>query len=800
MAYELLGKNFTPPDIQAKVTGKAKYAEDFRVDGMVFCKLLTSPMPHARVTSIDPSEALAMPGVLGVLTADEVPSFPEPSETILTNEPAFVGHPILAIAAETEELAADALEKIKIVYEELPFTVDPLQSLYPGGPDARTTGNIANPGIDTKRFKWTARDFAAAADGQMPIGEPVREWSFGDVEAGLQSAKLVLDESFVTQGLSHHSLESRTALAYWQNGKCHLHASSQSQSLPVPGIARFIGIEPEELVFIAEFCGGGFGSKGGAYPIVAVPALLSKKIGRPVMMRISRHEEYYLGSARAGFQGRAKIGFRADGRVTAVDLYIVQENGPNTGFNDWLSAADAVSIVYQPAAMRFRGVPVMTNTPPRGPQRGPGQNQIAMAIEPLIDKAARQLGIDRLEIRRINAPDDKGKIGAMQGGLTSAHLREALEQGAEKFGWEARRARSGQRNGTKVTGVGVGTAFHTAGGNGFDGLVRLAPDGKLYIHTGVGNLGTYSHTATSRVSAEVLKMSWENCVVVRGDSSKHLPWNNGQFGSNTSFTMTRTNFAAATDAVAKLKEIAAKDLGGAAADYDIGGEKVFKKSDPSKSLTYAQAAQRAIELGGKFDGHENPTDINPMTAAAATMLAGSGLIGVAKDNLPITAQPAAFVAGFCQIELDTETGKFEIVDYLAVADCGTVIHPMGLATQIKGGATMGFGLASLERHIYDPQNGLPGTVGLYQAKPASYLDVPSVFRTDAVDKPDPQSPLGTKGIGEPVMGAGASALLCAISDALGGHYFNRVPITPDQIVNALSGRAQSHKPLQVNTA
>jgi xanthine dehydrogenase molybdenum-binding subunit len=800
MAYELLGKNFTPPDIQAKVTGKAKYAEDFRVDGMVFCKLLTSPMPHARVTSIDPSEALAMPGVLGVLTADEVPSFPEPSETILTNEPAFVGHPILAIAAETEELAADALEKIKIVYEELPFTVDPLQSLYPGGPDARTTGNIANPGIDTKRFKWTARDFAAAADGQMPMGEPVREWSFGDVEAGLESAKLVLDESFVTQGLSHHSLESRTALADWQNGKCHLHASSQSQSLPVPGIARFIGIEPEELVFIAEFCGGGFGSKGGAYPIVAVPALLSKKIGRPVMMRISRHEEYYLGSARAGCQGRAKIGFRADGRVTAVDLYIVQENGPNTGFNDWLSAADAVSIVYQPAAMRFRGVPVMTNTPPRGPQRGPGQNQIAMAIEPLIDKAARQLGIDRLEIRRINAPDDKGKIGAMQGGLTSAHLREALEQGAEKFGWEARRARSGQRNGTKVTGVGVGTAFHTAGGNGFDGLVRLAPDGKLYIHTGVGNLGTYSHTATSRVSAEVLKMSWENCVVVRGDSSKHLPWNNGQFGSNTSFTMTRTNFAAATDAVAKLKEIAAKDFGGAPADYDIGNETVFSRTDPAKKLTYAAAAQRAVELGGKFDGHEVPADLNVMTKASAAGVAGSGLIGVAKDNIPRTGTVPALAAGFIEIELDTETGKFTILDYVGVADCGTVLHPMGLSTQIKSGAVMGIGLASSERHIFDPQNGLPGNVGLLAAKPPSYLDVPPTMTTGAVDIADPQNPVGAKGIGEPVQGCAAAALLGAISDALGGHYFNRTPVMADHIVNAAAGRAQSHKPLQVNTA
>jgi len=189
-----------------------------------------------------------------------------------------------------------------------------------------------------------------------------------------------------------------------------------------------------------------------------------------------------------------------------------------------------------------------------------------------------------------------------------------------------------------------------------------------------------------------------------------------------------------------------------------------------------------------------------MTAGSAAMLAGTGLIGVARDNIPLTAQPAAFCVGFCEIELDVETGKIEILDYVAVADCGTVIHPQSLATQIKGGAVMGFGLATLERQIYDPQNGLPGNIGLYQAKPPSYLDVPSVMQADAVDLPDPQSPLGTKGIGEPVMGAGASALLCAISDALGGHYFNRVPVTRDQIINALAGRPQSHKPLQVNTA
>jgi CO/xanthine dehydrogenase Mo-binding subunit len=800
MAYELLGKNFTPPDLHAKVTGKAKYSEDIRIEGMVFVKVLTSPMPHARVTSVDDSAALAMPGVHGVLRASEVSNPPDPQETILTDEPLFVGHPILAVAADTEELASDALEQIKVTYEELPFTVDPLQSLYPGGPNARTNGNVTNPGIDLKSVKWTARDFAAVEEGQLPQGEPTAQWSFGDLDAGFAKAKIVLDETFVTAGLGHHSMEPRSALAYWQNGKCHLYGSTQSQSFPIPGIARSVGVEPADLVYVSEFCGGGFGSKGGAYPLMAIPALMSKKIGRPVMMRVSRHEEYFMGSARAGFQGRIKMGFAADGRVTAADLYIVQENGPNSGFNDWLSAGEAVSLVYQPPAMRFRGVPVLTNTPPRGPQRGPGQNQIAAAVEPLIDKAAKQLGLDRVAIRRINAPDNTAKIGAMQGGVTSAYLKNALDRGAEIFNWAERQARSGPSGGSKVRAVGVGTAFHTAGGNGFDGLVRILPDGTIHIHTGVGNLGTYSHTVTSRVAAEVLKASWDNCVVVRGDSSKHLPWNLGQFGSNTSFTMTRTNYVAAMDAVAKLKEIAAMDLGGAPDDYDIGGERVFSRRDASKGLTYAQAAKRAIELGGEFDGHVVPDDLNVMTKASAAGVAGTGLVGVAKDNLPRTGTVPALAAGFIEIELDRETGKFEILDYVGVADCGTVLHPQGLSHQIKSGAVMGFGLAAHERHIYDPQNGLPGNIGLLQSKPVSYLDVPATMQTGWVDLADAQNPVGAKGIGEPVQGCAAAALLCAISDALGGHYFNRTPVMPDMIVNAATKREPSHRPLQVNTA
>ena len=188
-----------------------------------------------------------------------------------------------------------------------------------------------------------------------------------------------------------------------------------------------------------------------------------------------------------------------------------------------------------------------------------------------------------------------------------------------------------------------------------------------------------------------------------------------------------------------------------------------------------------------------------MTKGSVKALSGTGLIGVAKDNLEKNGTVPALAAGFIEIELDLETGKFEILDYLGVADCGTVLHPQGLSTQIKGGGVMGFGMAASERHIYDSHWALPGSVGFHQAKPPSYLDVPSEMDWHAVGIPDPNNPVGSKGIGEPVMGCSAAALLCAISDALDGHYFNRTPVVADMIINAASDRSQSHRPLQVNT-
>lgn len=797
MAHKHLGQDFLPHDVVAKVTGEAKYAEDFRAEGMVFARLYSSPYPHARVKGIDLSEAEKVPGYVGVLLPDDVKNPDAPEIPLLTKEPGYVGAPILLLAAETETAAQDALEKVRIDFEPLPFHVDPLASLHPDRPNARTDGNVGANGVKFQTLKWTREDFEKAGD-RMPMGQPAQEWNFGDVDGEFAKAKLILDETFVHASNSHHSMEPRSAMAYWQNGKCIVHVSSQSQSFIHPVLAGFIGIPPTDLTVIAEYCGGGFGSKGGAYPLQALPALLSKKINRPVMMRVSRAEEYYHGSARLGFQGQVRLGFAEDGRLLAADLYIVQENGACNSFWDFRNAGDGLSMCYQPVAMRWRGVPVHANSPIRSAQRGPGYNQIAHIMEPLLDKAARMLKIDRLQIRLRNVPGRTAPVGPQRTPVTSCYLEEALRRGAEIFRWQERLARHGERKGSKVTAIAVGQAYHPAGFAGFDGLLRILPSGKIHIHTGVGNLGTFSHSSTSRIAAEVLKVDWQDVVIERGDSRRHLPWNIGQFGSNTNFTMARTNYVAAMDAVAKLKEIAAKRFGGSPDAYDIDGRRVFRKGSPGTGMTYAEAARRAIELGGKYDGHELPQDINPMTRLSATAIAGTGLVGVAKDNLPMTGAPAAYAAGFVEIELDVETGRHEIKDYVGVADCGTVIHPAGLETQIKSGAVQGFGIASLERIVYDPQNGLPASVGFYQAKPPTYGDVARHFRTSAVDQPDPSSPLGTKGIGEPLLGCAAAAVLCAISEAVGGHAFNRTPVVPDMILNHLAGRPQAHGPLQVN--
>jgi CO/xanthine dehydrogenase Mo-binding subunit len=444
---------------------------------------------------------------------------------------------------------------------------------------------------------------------------------------------------------------------------------------------------------------------------------------------------------------------------------------------------------------------VYTNTPPHTQQRSPGPMQGNGMIEIALTKAASQLGIDQVEIRRINAPVGKANFGGprpdgTRAKISGAFVREALDRGAELFNWNERKARSGQRVGSKVRGVGVAVGPHGAGSVGFDGLMTIRPDGRLYVQSGVGNLGTHSVIDLARVAAEVLQMPWDRVEVIFGDTSKHLPWSPLSVGSQTTHAMTRANYAAALDAKRKLQEIAARDLGGSPDDYDVMDARVYRRGAPGRGISYEQAAKRALELAGKYDGHELPDDIHAITRASATALAGLGLMGVAKDNFPRDADATySFVAGFAEVEVDVETGATTLVDYVGVGDIGTVINPRSLKCQILGGSLLGIGHALMQRRVYDQRYGVELSRRFHYNKPLSILDIPPELGAEATGIPDPETPVGARGVGEPPVGAGYGAVLNAIADAVGVEVFRRAPVTPDVILMSLEHGRRMHPSL-----
>ncbi len=826
--YKLIGKNYQTADLIAKVTGKAKYAEDFRADGMLFCKLLLSPLPHARVKHIDARKALAMPGVKAILTADELPA-PADSltdlgtvikanprgERALANEPLYQGEPVLAVAAVDELTAAEAIENIDIDFEPLPFVIDPLDTLRPSGPNPRVEGNIwvqspppppAKPGErppsppppEVGELKWTKEDFSEAEHGRLPMGKTREEWSYGDVEQGLKNAALVLDQTFVTPDTSHQTLETRSALAYWQNGKVYIYTGTQSTVQTVPALARWLHIDPQQVVFISEYTGGGFGSKVTAAITAIIPALLAKKANAPVMMRISREEEHFIGRGRPSLLGRLKVGFAKDGRITALDMFVICNTGPYDAVGDAGAAGRIVSLLYQPSAMRWRGTTVMTNTPPRGPQSAPGGMQGIVMMEPILAKAARKLSLDQVAIRRINCPEGKAEFGPAANGkrahCTSSFIKDALDRGAEQFRWQERVANKPKQRGSKVRGLGVSVSCFFGGSTGYDGLFLIKPDGRIAIQSGIGNLGTESVIDCHRVVAEVLGAPWEKCDLTWGDTTQNLPWTCVSGGSQTTHAMTRAAHAAAMDAKRKLQEIAATTLGGKPENYEVANERVFAKGG-GRAMTLARAAQHAIKLGGKYDGHEAPEDVNKYTKASVAALAGKGLVAVAKDKYPHDGTSMSFVASFAEVEVDVEMGKYHILDFLAYADVGTVLHPRSLGGQVLGRSILGIGHAIGQKWVFDPHYGQMISRRFYQNKPPTILDVPTNMQWAALDIPDPETPVGARGIGEPPVGGGCASILNALADAVGDEVIRRAPVNPDTILASLDAERPMQDPL-----
>jgi CO/xanthine dehydrogenase Mo-binding subunit len=1069
----LFGTNYTTPDLLAKVMGKAKYAEDYRAPGMLFTKLLLSPMPHARVTKLDTSAAMAMPGVKAILLPDDLPGAvagqvlgegvvsTAQAERALTMEPTYEGEPILAIAATSELEAAEAIEKIVIEFEPLPFAVDPVATMRPGSPNARLFGNTwapastpgavqlnkaatqaaqaaapavaagaaaaaggatagapaagapaqqpatapngapaanataaparggaapdgaaaaapegapggrrgfgrrgAGAGADGApaaaaadggapaaggdaaaggrgrgrrggadgaapaaggdapaaaaaaggdapaggrrgfgrrggaaadgaapaggdapaaaagggdaaggrgrgfgrrgagadgaaaagggaaaagaapaaqqaqaggagrgpapagragaapggrgagrggagggaaaapvpvELKWTDKDFADAGPDSLPFGTTGSDWSFPSKEAvdeAMKKADLVLDETFVGPSTGHQPLETRTAFSYWQNGKCFIHCSTQSTQNTHAGFARSLNgsfnntlkVDVTDVVLISEYTGGGFGSKIPGSINMIIPALLSKKAGNvPVMHRITREEEHYIGRARPALTSRVKVGFRKDGKVLAIDGIAISDSGPYNAQGDAGSAGTTISLLWQPEAMRWRSMGVATNTPPKTSQRAPGGMQGVGLIEPIMAKAARKLGIDEVELHRINAPSGKAKYGPAAGPrgqayVTSCFIPEAITKGVELFNWDEKKLRSGKRVGSKVRGSGMAMSAFSGGSVGFDGLLIIRPDGKVQLQSGIGNHGTHSVFDVHRVAADILGVPFEQCEVIWGDTSKNLPNTCISAGSQTTHAMTRAAHAVGTAAVAQIQAMCAEAWGGAPEAYKVAGGKV---TGNGHTITFAQIGKKAIELGGKYDGHEPAQGINAYTARSVQQLAGQGFIAAARDAYPHDGNTQSYYVAFAEVEVDVETGKYQILETALIADVGTVMNPRSLQGQGSGGMMLGIGHGISQKWVYDQHYGVPLAKRFYQNKPVTILDKPLDQKFAAIDLPDPETPVGARGTGEPPVGAGFGAVMNAIAAAVGDEVFRRAPVSADIILTAL---------------
>jgi xanthine dehydrogenase molybdenum-binding subunit len=657
-------------------------------------------------------------------------------------------------------------------------------------------------------LKWKEEDFANAGEGQLPFGQTGADWSFPNVaavDAAMKKADLIIDETFAGNSTGHQPLETRTAMSYWLNGKCFMHCSTQSTQNTHAGFARSLNgsfgntlkVTTDDVVLISEYTGGGFGSKIPGSINMIIPALLSKKANAPVMHRITREDEHYIGRARPALTSRIKVGFRKDGKVLAIDGIALSDSGPYNAQGDAGTAGTTISLLTQPEAMRWRSMGVATNTPPKTSQRAPGGMQGVGIIEPILAQAARKLGIDEVEIHRINAPAGKAKYGPAAGPrgqayVTSCFLHEAIDKGVELFNWEEKKARSGKRVGSKVRGSGMAMSAFSGGSIGFDGLIIIRPDGKMQIQSGIGNHGTHSVFDVHRVAADIIGIPWEDCEVVFGDTSKNLPNTCISAGSQTTHAMTRAAHAVGTAAVAQLQEMCAQAYGGSPESYKVANGKV---TGNGHTLTMAQIGKKAVELGGKFDGHEAIPGINAYTQHSVTALAGQGFIAAARDAYPHDGQTQSYCVTFAEVEVDVETGKYQILEIAGVADVGKVMNPRSLQGQAFGGMTLGIGHTISQKWVYDQHYGVPLAKRFYQNKPVTILDKPIEMKFAAVDIADPETPVGARGIGEPPVGAGYGAIMNAIAAAVGDNVFRRVPVLPDIILTGLEAGKPAHERL-----
>ena len=741
-----IGQEIPRVDALEKVLGEAKFGADQSVQKPLSLKLVRSPKAHARVVSIDSSEALRVPGVERVFTAKDIPGknaigiITKDQPVLALDRVRYIGDPVALVAAKTDEAAEEGASKISVVFEDLPAIHDPEEALKAYAPAIHEKGNVL---LDFNVIK-------------------------GDVQAGFKEADAIVEETYSTTWVEHAYLEPDTGIAYLdEQGRVVVLCPTQNVHYDQKEIASVLGLPLEKVRVIQSATGGGFGGRLDV-TLQCFLALATFHFKCPVRMVYPREEVFQGTAKRHPLRIRYKSGAKKDGTLTAVEVDILGDTGAYASYGVAVCMRSAVHATgpYRIPHVKARSLMVYTNNPWSGAMRGFGVPQMAFAHESQMDLLAHALGIDPIDLRLRNALAPGSETATGQTLAASVGIAETLEKVKE---WRDSHPHPRVEPGRPYIrrGTGIGSMWYGIGNTGVanpsTAQIEIDGMGEVRLFTGAADIGQGSDTVLLQIASEGIGLPLREIRLFRADTALTT-----DAGASSASRQTYISGNAVLNAVKSLKQEAIKEASSLLRvdekDLICVEGAVRQRSKPSNILPLREVARRRGRVL-RGEGHFDPetTKLDPKTG----------------QGIPYATY--AFATNLAEVEVDIETGKVKVIRMIAAHDTGKAIHPKSVAGQILGGVTMGMGFALLEEYV-------PGeTTSFVNYLLPTTKDVPEVVPIIVQDE-EPTGPFGAKGVGEPALIASAPAILNAIADAIGERVY-QLPASLERVREA----AQKHR-------
>lgn len=754
----VIARSVSRVDAVAKVRGKTLYSYDMCLPNMLYGKILFNNRPHALIKHIDTREARAVPGVRAVITGADTPDrrygvFLQDRYILAKERVLFVGEPVAAVAATSEQAAREAVGLIRVTYDDLPTILDPEAALLPGAP-------LLHPGSTEY-----VSDFPYVRYGNVCMDAKV---GIGDVEAGFRQSDLIIEDTYDTQPVSQVPLETHACVAGFDpSGRLTVWTGTQELSVCHFELSQALELPMTKVRVIPLWIGGGFGGKLKTH-LEPICALLAMKADRPVKIALSREEEFISVPARAPYIIRMKTGVKRNGLLVAREVHILADVG---GYSDHVIgtavvAMESVQGSYNIPNCVASARAIYTNNPNWGCMRGYGDTEMNFAVEAHTDVIAQKLGMDPAELRYMNLWRDGDMLISTQR-IFGVEIKKTMDKALVLSGYRDRKGRLGPHR-----GIGIANITMSAGMLSSSAVIKINEDSTVSIVTGIIDIGTGTHTVLCQIVAETLGLPIERIQVASQDSD-NSPYDFGTSASRTVFDAGSAVRLAAVDIRDKLVQIAADTLKRRVDELEYREGRVFVLDEPDVALDISALVGISLyEQEGPVIGYGRWMDAQPFQEPV-----GEGYPGGPAGTF-------CFGTHVAEVEVDPETGNVRVVNYTAVHDAGRVLNPLGLEGQIEGGVAQGVGYGLLEELVLE--NGRIQNPNLADYKVPTAVDIPPIA-TDFVGEPDARGPFGAKGAGEHPTIAPAPAIVNAILDAT-GVALRRLPVTPERLYFALRER------------